>query len=101
MNLSGLEAAFQEAYAEASLGRKILFIDELGPMAFLSPSVEALAAKALVSSAPCLLFFRRGAKKFEGTLLALDNTAVAELDPDPSGLRQTTESWIEEHIRAF
>ena len=128
VNLSGLEAAFKEAFDEAVREKKILLLDELGPMALLSPSVRSLAARALVSAVPCLVFFRRGAKSFEGTLAGLDNTVVAELDPsrpfgpgtedleaghkaktrvgepkerEPYGLRQKVENWIEEHIRVL
>ena len=99
VNLPGLEMVFKEAFEAAEKEKKILLLDELGPMALLSPSVRRMAAEALVSPVPCLVFFRRGAKSFEETLSGLDNTAVAELDPDAVRLRKEAESWIEEHIR--
>ncbi|MCX5786460.1 MAG: hypothetical protein NTX59_12320 [Elusimicrobia bacterium] len=101
VNLPGLETAFKEAFESAAKDKKILFLDELGPMTLLSPAVRRMAAEALVSSVPCLVFFRRGAKSFEGTLSGLDNTAVADLNPDAVRLRQQTESWFEECIRGL
>jgi len=98
VNLPGLETVFKEAFESAARDKKILLLDELGPMALLSPSVRRMAAEALVSPVPCLVFFRLGAKSFEGTLSGLDNTAMAELDTAPAVVRREAENWFEERI---
>src|SRR3989338_11257454 len=60
LNLAALEGTALPALEKAAAAGKVLFLDELGPMAMKSERFSARAVELLFSASPCLAFFRRG-----------------------------------------
>ncbi len=81
VDLRALEGTALPALEAALAAGKVLVFDELGPMALLSPAFAARAVELLFSGAPCLVFYRRGARAFEDAFGRMSDTAIIELTP--------------------
>jgi len=86
LNLGALEVTALDALENAASAGKILFFDELGPMAMKSERFSARAVELLFSGKPCLVFYRKGAAVFEDAFAKMAATMRLEL---------TEETWAE------
>lgn len=79
LDLGALEGTALPALEAASEAGKVLYFDELGPMAMMSERFSARAVELLFSPAACLVFFRRGAAVFEDAFGKMENALTVEL----------------------
>lgn len=79
LDLAALEATALPALEAAAAAGKVLFFDELGPMALRSEKFSRRATELLFSGAQCLVFLRRGAESFEGTFGRMEDTVIIDL----------------------
>ena len=81
---------------EARKEKKIILMDELGPLTLGSDKLAAGALSALGSDSPCLATYRRGAGKFEEEFRRMGNTLVAGLRADTFAETEALAAgWIE------
>lgn len=79
LDLAALEGTALAALERAAAAGKVLFFDELGPMALKSERFSARAAELLFSPSPCLVFYRRGSEAFEEAFTKMSDTVIIEL----------------------
>jgi len=79
LNLAALEGTALPALEKAAAAGKVLFLDELGPMAMKSERFSARAVELLFSASPCLAFYRRGSEVFEDAFSKMSDTVIIEL----------------------
>ena len=79
LNLAALEGTALPALEKAAAAGKVLFLDELGPMAMKSEKFSARAVELLFSPSPCLAFYRRGSEVFEDAFSKMSDTVIIEL----------------------
>lgn len=96
VNLRALDGLAVRSLADARKDGKIALLDELGQLTLESKTLAAAAIETLASGTPCLATFRKGAGKFEGTFIKMDNTEVLDLDAAGlSGLLRRLDGWME------
>lgn len=79
LDLAALEGTALAALERAAAAGKVLFFDELGPMALKSERFSARAVELLFSPSPCLVFYRRGSEAFEEAFTKMSDTVIIEL----------------------
>lgn len=79
LDLAALEGTALGALERAAAEGKVLFFDELGPMAMKSEKFSARAVELLFSPSPCLVFYRRGSEAFSGAFSKMSDTVIIEL----------------------
>ena len=79
LNLAALEETALPALEAAAAAGKVLYFDELGPMAMKSGRFSARCVELLFSGAPCLVFFRSGAAVFEDAFRRMEGSLAVEL----------------------
>ncbi|OGR40880.1 MAG: hypothetical protein A2X35_02800 [Elusimicrobia bacterium GWA2_61_42] len=100
VNLRALEETALGALEAAAASGKILFFDELGPMAMLSPAFSARAVELLFSGRPCVVFCRRGAKVFEDAFAKMADTVIIELSQENwAEAVEGTQAWLDRLVR--
>ena len=93
---AALEVTALSALEAAAAGGKVLFFDELGPMAMKSEKFSSRAVELLFSSAPCLVFYRRGAAVFEDAFSKMRDTVKIELTgPGWAEAVAAAEAWLD------
>ena len=79
LDLAALEGTALAALERAAAAGKVLFFDELGPMAMKSEKFSARAVELLFSPSPCLVFYRRGSEAFGEAFSRMSDTVIIEL----------------------
>lgn len=79
LDLTALEGTALAALERAAAAGKVLFFDELGPMAMKSERFSVRAVELLFSPLPCLVFYRRGSEAFEEAFSKMSDTVIIEL----------------------
>ena len=79
LNPAALEITALSALERAAAAGKVLFFDELGPMAMKSERFSARAVELLFSPSPCLVFYRRGSEAFQDAFSKMSDTVIIEL----------------------
>jgi len=81
VNLPALEETALGALEAGAASGRVLFFDELGPMALLSEKFSSRAVALLFSGRPCVVFYRKGARVFEDAFAKMADTVIIELTP--------------------
>lgn len=96
VNLRALEETALGALEAGAVSGKILFFDELGPMAMLSEKFSARAVELLFSGLPCVVFYRKGALVFEDAFSKMRGTVIIELTPaNWAEAVMGTQAWLD------
>ncbi|MDA8244436.1 MAG: hypothetical protein M0025_10005 [Elusimicrobia bacterium] len=96
LDLGALERTALPALEAAASSGKVLYFDELGPMAMKSERFSARCVELLFSGAPCLVFFRRGAAVFEKAFRRMDGSLNVELsEAGWAEAVRDSEAWLD------
>ncbi|MDA8132965.1 MAG: hypothetical protein M0011_15795 [Elusimicrobia bacterium] len=96
LDLGALERTALPALEAAAAAGKILYFDELGPMAMKSERFSARCVELLFSGAPCLVFFRRGAAVFEEAFRKMEGSLSVELSEEGwAEAVRDSEAWLD------
>jgi nucleoside-triphosphatase THEP1 len=82
VNLAALESSALAALEAGAAAGKVLFFDELGPMATLSGPFSTRAVELLFSGRRSAAFYRKGAGAFEDVFARMAGAVVIELSPE-------------------
>jgi nucleoside-triphosphatase THEP1 len=82
VNLAALEFSALAALEAGAAAGKVLFFDELGPMALLSGKFSGRAVELLFSGRRSVVFYRKGAAHFEEVFARMAETFTIDLSPE-------------------
>jgi len=100
VNIRALEETALGALEAGAAAGKILFFDELGPIAMLSEKFSSRPVALLFSGRPCVVFCRKGARVFEEAFAKMSDTVIIELSRENwAEAVAGTQVWLDRLVR--
>lgn len=102
VNLAALESSALGALEAGAAAGKVLFFDELGPIAMLSPEFSSKAVALLFSGRRCAAFYRKGAGPFEDAFARMTDTVIIDLSAENwAEAVDASQAWLDGIIRTM